>query len=494
MSDPAARRSGIGPCLSVGLAFLISRVFYALAGVRFETNLVQFNFQFMDVDLMKHRLAESLWYYHMQPPLHNLMVGLIVKAFPNNYGPPLHILFMAMGLASAFLLYRLMRILKVPAWLASTVTILFVVSPGCVLFENFPMYEYPIMLLLLGQSVALYELLRNPRWGWSLLFFSLLAALALLRAFYHLAYLVAVAAALAIYFKTNRKMILATSALPILLVFALFTKNLMLFGFFGSSSWGGNNLPTVTTHNLTPEECKSLVAAGKLDPFGCIEGASPPEAYRAWIAPRKPTGIPVLDQERKSTGEVNLNNSIYLETGPRYTQTALQVLRYYPQAYLRSVAIAWFCYFRPPDDFFQFEENRARISGLARLSDLLLFGEWRQASGKELRSLQARGGSASLLLYTGIFLIVAIPAILLATAILWFHDWRLGENSRIRLYVIAFMVLQIVMVAGIANFLSSFENNRYRFPTDPLYLALAAMLIARAWSRIRTPARSRLID
>ena len=34
---------------------------------------------------------------------------------------------------------------------------------------------------------------------------------------------------------------------------------------------------------------------------------------------------------------------------------------------------------------------------------------------------------------------------------------------------------------GTTNFLSSFENNRYRFPTDCLYLALFGVLMERAW-------------
>ena len=64
--------------------------------------------------LMKHRLMESLFYYHMYPPLDNLLVGAVVKAFPNNYRTPLHVLFMAMGLVSAVLLYGLMRSLERP--------------------------------------------------------------------------------------------------------------------------------------------------------------------------------------------------------------------------------------------------------------------------------------------------------------------------------------------------------------------------------------------
>ena len=467
--------------LWIAAAFLVSRIFYYVAGVRFQTDLIQSNFQFIDVELMKHRLFESLFYYHMQPPLNNLIVGLIVKVFPNDYGSALHVLFMAAGLMSAMLLYRLLRRLRAPNWLACVLTILFITSPGCVLFENFPMYEYLIMTLLLAECVVLCRLLERPRFWLAFLFFSLLAATALLRATFHLYYLIAVAAVLAWYLKGHSKTIAAAAAIPLLLVTGLYAKNLVVFGFFGSSSWLGNNLPTVTTHNLTHEECQSLVRSGKLDAFGCVEGSSPPSTYHGWVPALQNTGIPVLDEEQKSVGGPNFNNQIYLKTGPMFTRTARQVLEYYPMAYVRSVLIAWFCYFRPPSDFFQFHSNLAPIHALDRAYNLIFFGQLREASGKELRAQQAGGRSFALVLYTGIILIVCIPLILTGATIVCIRE---------RSFVVGFILVQIVMVAVISNFLSSYENNRYRFPTDPLYMALAGMLIALLLRRGRPPAES----
>jgi hypothetical protein len=174
-----------------------------------------------------------------------------------------------------------------------------------------------------------------------------------------------------------------------------------------------------------------------------------------------------------------------LKTGPLYVQAAKQVLRSYPMAYVRSILIAWFCYFRPPTDFFQFDENRAPIHSFDRAYNLVVFGELREAPGKELRALYSEGHRLSLVLYTGIILMIGLPLVVFATAAVWIRDYRTGGGWSNELALVAFIVIQILIVAVLSNFLSSFENNRYRFPTDPLYVALAGMLLTKLLRRFK---------
>ena len=232
---PSARSVSRNPYAGILAAFAISRILYAWAGVRFQTHLILSNFQFIDVELMKQRLWESLFYYHTYPPLHNAIVGLIVKAFPDSYGGAIHVVHMALGAVSAVLLFRLMLFLAVPEKLACGLAILFIASPGCVLFENYPMYEYPIMALLLAQCVALYKLVDRPSFAAASLFFWCLAALALLRAFYHLFYVTAVVVALIYFLSKQWKVVAPAALLPLAMVIALYIKNLTVFGFFGAS-------------------------------------------------------------------------------------------------------------------------------------------------------------------------------------------------------------------------------------------------------------------
>lgn len=82
-------RRAVGWCrrhkwlLAVIAAFLLSRLGSYLAGVRFDMTPLEEFWQYLDVNLLRSRLLESLWYLHSQPPLYNLYLGLVLKLTPN---------------------------------------------------------------------------------------------------------------------------------------------------------------------------------------------------------------------------------------------------------------------------------------------------------------------------------------------------------------------------------------------------------------------------
>jgi hypothetical protein len=471
------QRSGLYPFTWITLAFVVSRVLYFWAGIRFDTHILASNFQFIDLQLLKTRLFESLYYFHMQPPLLNLLVGTAIKTFPDNYGTALHALYLAAGLSAALFLFVVMRRLGVSEPISLALTILFVTSPAWVLYENFPMYEYLIMWLLLASSIALYDLVEQPTFWRAFIFFSLLATLAWLRSLYHLFYLVAIAAVLAFFLGKSRKTILLAAVLPICTVLALFVKNLLVFGLFSSSSWLGHALVTCTIHQLTEAEKNNLIEQGKLAEIARVESGVAVAEFRPFFPGVGPTGIPVLDEEIKSTGDVNTNNILYLKADFAYRKAAQQVLRNYPVAYARSVAIAWFCYFLPPTDFFQFDETRAHIQGLDRLYNIVVFGQFREATGKQLRVLRSEGHTISLVLYTGIFLIIGFLVLLTGGLIYLIQGIRRRSLSPAQIGLLIFMILNITYIIATTNFLSSFENNRYAFPSGPFYVVLLGLCL-----------------
>src|SRR4051794_2908058 len=57
----------------------------------------------------------------------------------------------------------------------------------------------------------------------------------------------------------------------------------------------------------------------------------------SFFPPLLPSGIPVLDEERKSNGKVNLNYSGYLYLSKGYMQGSLYLLHHYPQFYLNTL-------------------------------------------------------------------------------------------------------------------------------------------------------------
>jgi hypothetical protein len=111
-------------------AFVLSRVLYFWAGIRFDTHILVSNFQFIDLPLLRTLLFESLFCFYMQPPPMYLLVGTAIKAFPDDYAA-LHALCLASGLNSAILLYIIMPRLGVNAAWISNLYHLFFHSAVC---------------------------------------------------------------------------------------------------------------------------------------------------------------------------------------------------------------------------------------------------------------------------------------------------------------------------------------------------------------------------
>src|ERR1700735_2294668 len=117
----------------LAMVFAVSRLGYYLLGVRFDARPVLHYYQFADPELLKHRLFESLFYLHVQPPGWNLYTGMVLKSFPASYPVIFQVIHLCLGLAICWSIYHLMRISGVSRWLAFTLAVWFIVSPGVVL-------------------------------------------------------------------------------------------------------------------------------------------------------------------------------------------------------------------------------------------------------------------------------------------------------------------------------------------------------------------------
>src|ERR1700730_11853351 len=88
--------------------FVVSRTGYYLLGVRFHARPILKFFQFIDPELLKHRLLESMYYLHVQPPGFNLYTGIVLKLFPNAYPTAFHVIHLALGIGICWFTYYLM--------------------------------------------------------------------------------------------------------------------------------------------------------------------------------------------------------------------------------------------------------------------------------------------------------------------------------------------------------------------------------------------------
>lgn len=458
------------------LVYAVSRIGYYLLGVRMDARPVKTFFQFIDPELLRHRLMESVFYAHAQPAGFNLYAGIILKLFPERYGAAFHAIHLCLGAEICCLLYFLMRSCGVASWLALVLTCIFSVSPGVVLFENFVTVEYLVVFLLLAAAASLYLFARDGKLSQSVAFFASTGLLALARNHFHLIYLAMVFFALLYVLKQHRRAVCLAGIAPLLLVSGLYLKNWILFGTFSYSTWMGLNLDVITSHQLTPEEARGFVEGGSISPVSLVDLGAPIASYKPYVRVPAKTGIPVLDLEVTSTGVTNFDNPVFFEIQRYYVRDGLWLLRHYPVVYLRSLKKAWFAYFLPTGDFPYFEQNRPRIFGLDRFFNVVFFGQFKDASDrKELARLEAGGSKLGLVLYTGIFLLAGLPLLWLRSIYAVCTGVREKRIDQPTAILLSFLLFNITYLTAVANFLSSFENNRYRFQVDAFYVVLLGL-------------------
>jgi len=469
-SGPADRRAIL---VLLGV-FAVSRVCYAIAGVRFyATESLKTFMQFIDVRLLQDDLSSSVWNFHAQPPLFNLFAGMVVH-LPGSEGAWFQIMYLAMGAVLTLSMFVLMRELGVSVGLAFVATALFVVLPVTVLYENFLSYTYPVAVLLLASGVFLVRYLRSRRALYGVLLFATLAALVLTRSTYHLAWLVAVAAGVLLLARPRCRRVLVLLLIPVAVAAFWYGKNWVQFGTTTSSSWVGMNLAKATLQQASRRDVEELVRRGDLSPQALIPPFSPPEAYPP--LPR-PAGVPVLDELRKTGREANYNHKVYVRVSHQYFEDSIQFIRTQPADYARVLANSVRFFWLPGSDY---TLDRAPIDGLDRFLNRFLFLQPHGYFSNEQRGFAAPVSAyapglgqmawGAVLVYVAAWLF----AVYAAWAIL-----RSRNIDRPRAATIAFLGLTVLYVTVLSNAVELGENNRFRFETDAVMWVLFVVLLTR---------------
>ena len=91
--------------LLLAAIFVVMQVAVVGAGVAFETGPLQSQLQNIDPELLRHHLAQSLWYLHGQPPLWNAIVGLSLKIAHTSWPTLWHLAYLLLGLVQSQALF-----------------------------------------------------------------------------------------------------------------------------------------------------------------------------------------------------------------------------------------------------------------------------------------------------------------------------------------------------------------------------------------------------
>ncbi len=427
--------------------------------MRFDAAPLEPFWQFLDRDLLEHDLWRSLYYLHTQPPLFNLFLGVVLKLSPGAVlAQAFAVIYLALGLSLAISIFFTMVRLGVSEKLSSGLAIAFVVSPPCILYENWLYYTYPLTVLLSLSALFLHRFATKTHFHDGLAFFSLLALVVLCRSLFHLLWFALFVMLLAFCKRRRWRTIAAAASAPFLVISLLYVKNWYLFGGFASSSWLGMSLARMTTSQLPESERSLLVSQGRVSALALVR---PFRGIRPEFLERLPkTHIPALDRTRKWKGGArNLNHIAYVAISQLYLRDAIGVVRARPETYLRGLLGAHLAYLRPANDYVFLGANRSHIRSWDAFYSKYVCGQLRKAPGG-----------------VGLLLLVAFPFLI-------FHGGRLSIETLSRdnlpsALTLLFIWLNILYVSLVGNALEATDNNRIRFMIDPFYLIVLGMFVS----------------
>ncbi len=381
-----------------------------------------------------------------------------------------HCFYLACGFTIYALTYRLLRLYRFGRMLAVIAATYFILTPQAILYENWLFYTWPVatVLLVAAYALALYE--RTLQLEFAVVFLLSIAIVCLTRSTFHLVYLVAcVGIVFMVKQPLRQRRIVAAVSLGVLsVVGALYLKNLVLFGFVGSSSWLGMNMwkiaPRGQVDVLVGE--KKLPALAQRNPFSRIslygeEYSAVPEAYR---------DIPAVAAEAKSNGRPNFNHFGYIAVSKGYLEASVYQISHHFRGYARNVSVAWRLYFRPSVKFATVTRNKRALGRYAGLAPFVGPRYKRRLRVGEKYYVDA--------------IPLAVPAALITLCIGSVLAAARGGKARRESEAgpsYAFMVMTVLYVAFLCNSIELMENARFRVMTNPILYVATLVSLREIW-------------
>lgn len=333
-NDPPATSLRRNWLLWLLIFFLLSRVIL-YQFVPFRMDRINDFMQFLDPALLQSDLFGSLWQFHSQPPLHNLLVGLIVNIFPTTLqGDVMASIYTLLALSVILGLYSLCLHRGIRPSIAFAVSAIFSLSPTLIWAERLPIYVLPIMAVLVAMAIVLQKYVTTRRPLFALLFIAGIVYLPLTRSLFHLLVwmpplLVGFLLLVRNVDRGRLRLYTAVSIVGFLLVGGLYTKNKIEYGAFTGSTWQGMNLQGLTAF-VSEEKVRQLIDEGEITPLALVPRFSSPSTYYRYYQRSPQHQHPALDDTLRSTGYTNWNNRIYAVAGKESEQNTLRIAQAYP--------------------------------------------------------------------------------------------------------------------------------------------------------------------
>jgi len=501
ITHPGDRQSYRKDIVVLLMAFLFSRVLSALLGIHLGYEALFTYWQYLDVTTLQHNLLAGVWYDHAQPPFFNLILGLVLKTSGNSAPLVFSLLLKCISLANCFLLLAILRRV-IPACVNSGVsplvrtlarhaplliTLVYLLSPALIIFESELFYTtFNTMLMLFGAYfvLRLQERLSTakglgspasstgftgpgspaPSSGarpWKIItgIFLPVVILCYTRSMYHIVWIAAVGICLLFVFNKSIafKPLLTVSVISTLLVSGWYLKNYIIFGEFSTSTWLGMNFARTVFHDHPTKDSAHI---STIEPF------SPLHYYHAFADTTHRAAYAGLDDRDLLTASkngydtlMNLNHVDYLGISHQYMKDSKAFLKQHPMAYLKVVVQSSIMFFAPATRYPYAEDPSKKI----KYYDLLYsFNLSQLTSGKGPRRIALTlSAIPKFLIYLYVFYLLGMDV------------YRRKKISPLNLFILC----TICYVFATSSLVEHYENMRFRFEIEPLFLILLAQVL-----------------
>jgi hypothetical protein len=384
------------------------------------------------------------------------------------------LIFMTIGLLIPLVFYSILISMGIKRILALVATIVFMLNPTLVLYENLLYYTYFEAFLILLSIFFILRWVIDKKLYNLLLFWISILCLGMIRSLFQPVFFIAASLILALYLRYgfNEKKLawnfFLSSFAAILPMFLLCLKNLILFGFFGTSSWAGMSL-WIKTNGYSQEELKGFHAKGVISSI----------AIRAEFMPFKPINnfysednnlknIPCHHSsdcdELKTNGKPNFNHIGYVYVSKQLWKDSMSLIFLNPSLFVLYTAGSYCITLWHSSDSVHalFENNMSVVENLENIYRFLNFGFM-----GVVNKYSNKGQWARTIVITAFILFIYAGA-----------SVNIFRKNNFISPGVKFVCLFCILIHSYAIIVSSViefgENNRFRFPVDPAFLILIA--------------------
>ncbi len=448
-------------CLII-ITYLISRIVSSYFNIEFQFNSIYSYWQYLHIETLKNNLLPGVWYNHTQPPLFNLILGTILKIFGNESQLAFSFLFKTISLLNAILLYLIVNKIVAQKTVSILISLFYILSPAAIVYETEIFYTTTITLLFL---IFFYFLLKLKE---KIIIINIIGVFApilfacLTRSMYHIVFFIVISTIIIAYFRKSvhiRKIII-TASIFIILISSWYLKNYYFFSTFSSSSWIGMNLSRNVFHDIQIKDSSKITS---LEPFQKIS------AYNKFIKNSSVNKFRNLNDrdlicEFKNDSFINLNHIDYIEVSKLYLAESKNQIVKHPIDYIKNTLTSSILFFAPGTTYSLLKEqtNKLKYYDIIYSFNLTHFAK---------NKLQRRIA----------LLISALPKFILYLSVfLWLFRITLKKKNISLINLLCTLIICYVFI--LSSLLEHYENMRFRFEVEPIFLILVSQFfIAQKW-------------